>query len=151
MVSESIVRTPARTRLLNGQEMNSRLGSIRITSMAGSSRRTYLAAVAPPQPPPITTTRGPFFGAKSPLIAVAHPARLVPASTPSPSPEDRRNARRVTALIIVPPPPWCRIEFSIPDRDRRESTEATRICQARPASPPDFPGEQAEKSGAART
>src|SRR5882724_7407406 len=101
MVSESIVRTPARTRLLNGQEMNSRLGSIRITSMAGSSRRTYLAAVAPPQPPPITTTRGPFFGAKSPLIAVVHPARLVPASTPSPSPEDRRNARRVTALIIV--------------------------------------------------
>src|SRR5713101_8221818 len=46
MVSESIVRTPARTRLLNGQEMNFRLGSIRTTSMFGSSRRTYLAAVA---------------------------------------------------------------------------------------------------------
>src|SRR5258705_1054857 len=141
MVREAIVRTPARTRLLNGQEMNSRLGSIRIASMAGSSRRTYLAAVAPPQPPPITTTRGPFLGAKSPLIVVAHPARLVPASTPSPSPEDRRNALRVTTLILVPPF-QCRLEFSILDRDRRESTGVVWICQARPASPPDFPGEQ---------
>src|SRR5258705_3896815 len=119
--------------------------------MAGSRSRTYVAGVAPPQPPRITTTRGPFFGAKSPLIAVAHPARLVPASTPSPSPEDRRNARRVTALIIVPPPPWYRIEFSILDRDRRESTDATRICQARPSSPPDFPGVQSEQTRAART
>src|SRR5688572_16775748 len=94
--------------------MNSRLGSIRTTSILGSISRTYLAAVAPPQPPPITTTRGPFFGAKSPFIAVAHPPRPPPASTPrprppsprppSPSPEDRRNARRVTALIVMPPP-----------------------------------------------
>src|SRR5216683_2350694 len=115
MVSESIVRTPARTRLLNGQEMNFRFGS---------SRRTYLAAVAPPQPPPMTTTRGPFLGAKSPLIAVAHPARPAPASTPRPSPEDRRNALRVTTLIVLAPP-CCRLKCSILDRDRRESTDST--------------------------
>src|SRR5688572_22917698 len=112
MVSESIVRTPARTRLLNGQEMNSRLGSIRITSIFGSSRRTYLAVVAPPHPPPITTTRGPFFGATSPLIAVAHPTRPPPASTPNPSPPDRKNARRETTFMVRLPPS-CDVEFPI--------------------------------------
>src|SRR3982075_1555608 len=95
MVSESIVRTPARTRLLNGHEMNSRLGSTRITSTLGSARRTYFAAVAPPQPPPITTTRRPVFGAKSPLSAGAQPA----ASRPSPVPDAARNSLRVTRVI----------------------------------------------------
>ena len=68
----SIVRSPLSTRLLNGQEMNSRFGSSRTTSMPGSSRRTYLAAVAPPQPPPMTTTRRVVLGMKSPFTPLAH-------------------------------------------------------------------------------
>jgi hypothetical protein len=50
-------RRPAITALLNGQEMNWRLGSTSVTSMAASARRMYFAQVAPPKPPPMTTTR----------------------------------------------------------------------------------------------
>src|SRR6266404_6315846 len=96
-----MLRRPARTRLLNGQETNWRLGSIRMTSTPGSSSRTYFAAVAPPHPPPITTTRGPDFGAKSPLVEAAQPARPQPASMPRPTPDVRRNPLRVTALMAL--------------------------------------------------
>src|SRR5438445_12912331 len=64
-------RTPLSTRLLNGHETNLVLGSMRITSSEGSSIRTYLAAVAPPQPPPITITRRPEVGARSAGVVVA--------------------------------------------------------------------------------
>src|SRR6267142_6529935 len=99
----SIVRTPLSTRFENGHETNCLFGSSRTTSIEGSSRRTYLAAVAPPQPPPITTTRGPALGAKSPFMDVAHPARPPDASTPRPSPDARRNPLRLTVLMMCPP------------------------------------------------
>src|SRR5438445_7907498 len=125
MVRESMVRTPARTRLLNGQETNCRLGSIRTTSIPGSSSRTYFAAVAPPQPPPITTTRGPDFGAKSPLVEAAQPARPPPASTPRPTPDVRRNPLRVTVLMaLLLLGDGCVREFPVLGRERRESTSA---------------------------
>src|SRR6266852_8581413 len=95
----SSVGTPLSTRLLNGHEMNWRLGSSRITSMDGSPSRTYFAAVAPPQPPPTTTTRRALFGAKSPVIAVAHPPPSRP--TPNPTPDVRRNSRRPMTFIAV--------------------------------------------------
>ena len=47
-------------KLEMGQEINSLLGSTIVTSIFPSdSRRIYLAAVAPPYPPPITTTFAP--------------------------------------------------------------------------------------------
>ncbi len=79
----SSVRTPLSTRLLNGHEMNCLLGSSMMTSIDGSPSRTYFAAVAPPHPPPITTTRLPVFGAKSPCSAVAQPPSA-PSATPIP-------------------------------------------------------------------
>src|SRR2546428_2085498 len=95
-------RRPLSTRLLNGHETNSRLGSRSTTSMPGSSDRTYLAAVAPPQPPPITTTRRPLLGMKSPFIVGAHPPRPVsadPPSSPRPVPEVLRNSLRVSRVM----------------------------------------------------
>src|SRR5712692_2284845 len=99
----SIFRTPLSTRLLNGHETNSRLGSIRITSILGSSSRTYLAAVAPPQPPPMTTTRCPALGAKSPLTVAAHPATPAPPSNSRPAPiaDVLRNSLR-EAFMVMP-------------------------------------------------
>src|SRR5215204_157593 len=96
----SSVRTPLSTRLLNGHEMNCLFGSRRMTSIDGSPSFTYFAAVAPPHPPPITTTRLPDFGAKSPFVAVAHPPSAPTAATPRPV--VRRNCLRVT-LITFPP------------------------------------------------
>src|SRR5262245_21756321 len=65
-----------------------------MTSMDGSARRTYLAALLPPQPPPMTTTRGPFLGPTSPPPMIcAQPAPKLP--TASPAAEPRRNCRRV--------------------------------------------------------
>src|SRR5437867_2763735 len=94
----SIVRTPLSTRLLNGHDTNSLFGSSRTTSIDGSARRTYLAAVAPPQPPPITTTRRPDFCAKSETVG-AQPA----ASRPSPIPDVPRKCLRVQFILF---PPW---------------------------------------------
>src|SRR5437773_438368 len=91
----SMVRTPLSTRLLKGHDTNDVFGSSRMTSIDGSPSRTYFAAVEPPQPPPITTTRLPVFGAKSPRIAGAH-APSAPAATPSPV--VRRNCLRVTLI-----------------------------------------------------
>src|SRR5262245_16375866 len=93
------VRTSLSTRLLIGQEMNCFWGSRRITSIEGSARRTYLAAVAPPQPPPMTTTRLPLFGAKSPRIEGAQPATPLRAIAPSAAPDAVRNRLRVTVSI----------------------------------------------------
>src|SRR5262245_19759533 len=103
----SSVRTPLRTRLLNGHETNSRFGSRRTTSMLASSRRTYLAAVAPPQPPPITTTRRADLGMKSPLVVmVAQPEARSPGPPSSPSiaapPEVLRNVLRVNPVMASP-------------------------------------------------
>src|SRR5258708_12974063 len=53
----SIVLEPPRIRFEVGQEMKDALRSTSVTSMAGSHIRMYLAAVAPPKPAPITTTR----------------------------------------------------------------------------------------------
>jgi len=102
-------RRPLSTRLLNGHETNSRLGSSSTTSMPGSSERTYLAAVAPPQPPPITITRRPLrFGARSPGVLVvvgappvlAQPARPERATTAD---EALRNSLRVIrAMTFLP-------------------------------------------------
>src|SRR6267142_5603207 len=90
----SIERTPLSTRLLNGHDTNSLFGSSRTTSIDGSARRTYLAAVAPPQPPPITTTRRPGFCAKSETLG-AQPA----ASRPRPIPDVPRKSLRVQFIM----------------------------------------------------
>src|SRR5260370_4643159 len=91
-------RRPLSRRLLNGHDRNCRFGSSGTTSIDGSARRTYLAAVAPPHPPPITTTRRPLFWAKSETVG-AQPA----ASSASPVPEVRRNSLRVDAFIRPSP------------------------------------------------
>src|SRR5712691_10696944 len=92
----SMVRWPLSTRLLNGQEMNSRPGSIITTSIEGSAMRTYRAAAAPPQPPPMTTTRRPLLDARSPVVP-AQPLqpKPAPAASPTPMPEERRKSLRV--------------------------------------------------------
>src|SRR5262245_47318612 len=97
MVMLSIVRTPLRTRLLNGHEMNRSLGSSITTSIDGSLSRRYFAALAPPQPPPITTTRRPDLGEMSPVIGAAQPATRAPI--PSPPADVRRNCLRVIVLM----------------------------------------------------
>src|SRR5438552_37074 len=96
-----IERTPLSTRLLNGHDTNCLLGSSRTTSIDGSASRTYFAAVAPPQPPPTTTTRRPALGAKSPLIAGAHPAARNP--NPAPAADVLRNSLRVNRVMTRPP------------------------------------------------
>src|SRR5262245_17897816 len=48
---------PASTRLEIGQETNPASRSTSTTSIDESHMRMYLAAVAPPKPPPMTTTR----------------------------------------------------------------------------------------------
>src|SRR6266850_1959800 len=53
----SIVFEPPRTRFEIGHEMKNGLRSTSVTSMPGSHMRMYFAAVAPPKPAPITTTR----------------------------------------------------------------------------------------------
>src|SRR5258707_8451921 len=53
----SIVLEPPRIRFEVGQEMKDALRSTSVTSMVGSRIRIDLAAVAPPKPAPITTTR----------------------------------------------------------------------------------------------
>ena len=91
-----MVRWPLNTRLLNGQEMNSRLGSIITTSMDGSAIRTYLAAVAPPQPPPITTTRRPLLGAMSPVMRTGAARESKPGAQAQPDTRTR-GAEEISA------------------------------------------------------
>src|SRR5215475_7617513 len=98
----SMDRMPLSTRLLNGHETNSRLGSSSTTSMAGSFRRTYLATVAPPHPPPMTATRGPRLGMMSPFAVVAQPPSQEsadPARRPRPTPDVSRNSLRVDCIV----------------------------------------------------
>src|SRR5262245_1253511 len=90
-----IVRTPLSTRLLKGQETNRSFGSSNTTSIEGSLNLRYLAAEAPPQPPPMTTTRRPLLGATSPVMGAAQPA----ARRPRPVPEVRRKSLRVTVTM----------------------------------------------------
>src|SRR6266571_4165649 len=53
----SIVFEPPSTRFEVGQEMKDGLRSTSVTVIAGSHMRMYFAAVAPPNPAPITTAR----------------------------------------------------------------------------------------------
>ena len=56
-MSPSVLLPPS-TRLLKGQLTKAALGSTSTTSTLWSENsRTYLAAVAPPKPPPTTSTR----------------------------------------------------------------------------------------------
>src|SRR6266446_3801854 len=121
----SIDRTPLSTRLLNGHDTNCRFGSSRTASIDGSARRTYLAAVAPPHPPPITTTRRPVFWAKSETVG-AQPA----ASSASPVPEVRRNSLRVDAFIR--PSPDC-----VRTTPLGHAEPAGRLVPGRQHSPPE--------------
>src|SRR5262249_44702491 len=80
-----------------------------MTSIAESCIRTYFAAVAPPQPPPMTTTRRPVrFGERSDGVLVAvieSPLLAQPArpETATATPEARRNSRRVIRAMTSPP------------------------------------------------
>ncbi|MFM2065778.1 MAG: hypothetical protein RLZZ584_687 [Pseudomonadota bacterium] len=76
--------TPASTKLLMGQEVKTSLRSTRVTSMRGSHSRMcmYLAAVAPPKPAPVTTTRamgGADAGVAQPSRPRVEPARPAPS------------------------------------------------------------------------
>src|SRR5712692_3965888 len=79
---------PPRTRFESGHEMNALSRSTITTSIAGSHIRTYFAAVAPPKPPPITTTRA-LDG-----VVVAHPATEI-------APAILRKSRRFMAASLL--------------------------------------------------
>src|SRR6185503_7517287 len=85
------VLVPPRTRFDSGHEMNAASGSMSVTSIAPSLHiRTYFAAVAPPYPPPITTTLP-----RAALAVVAQPGRYeAAAAVPLTPPSARRNSRR---------------------------------------------------------
>src|SRR5688500_13606852 len=89
-----MVRTPLRTRLLSGHDTKRLFGSSITTSSEGSPRRMYLAAVAPPHPPPMTPTRRAEVGLTSPLV-VAHPDTPPSATTPAVDADALRKCRRV--------------------------------------------------------
>src|SRR5262245_6137457 len=72
--------------------MNSRPRSTRVTWIAGSHSRMYLAAVAPPKPAPITTTRA--LG----VPVLAQPA----ADSAAAAPASLRNSRRLRCVIFDP-------------------------------------------------
>lgn len=90
----SMSLTPASTRLLIGQETNRALRSTRVTSSPGAHFLRYLAAVAPPKPPPMTTTRP---RASAPFV-VAQPAARVVASAA----EILRKSRRLMFMDGFP-------------------------------------------------
>src|SRR5215212_11182030 len=54
-----MLRKPAMTSLLNGQAVKVRFGSISVTCILLSIRLSARAQLAPPKPPPMTTTRAP--------------------------------------------------------------------------------------------
>src|SRR5688572_13509167 len=85
-----IVVNPPSTRLEMGQEVNWASRSTRITSIEGSHMRMYFAAVAPPKPPPITTTRA-LEGAALP----AQPVREAAAATL------RKSLRFISASLFL--------------------------------------------------
>src|SRR6185295_19510715 len=83
---------PASTRLEIGQETKPDSRSTSRTSMFGSHKRMYLAAVAPPKPAPITTTR-PRAGR-----VVAQPV----ADSAAVDTENFRKSRRRIVFMVVP-------------------------------------------------
>src|SRR3990172_2528269 len=94
MVMSASVLLPPSTRLLIGHEMNSLLRSMSVTSRSGAHIRTYLAAVAPPKPAPITTTRP----ALAPPPVPAQPAT---AATPAPADIHLMNSRLVIVMAAL--------------------------------------------------
>src|SRR5438876_4021959 len=89
--------------------MNFLLGSMRTTSSDGSSIRTYLAAVAPAQPPPTTITRRPVVGMSSDgvVVAVGAPPMLAQPARPETAkaalPDAFRKSLRVIRAMTSPP------------------------------------------------
>src|SRR5256712_5855887 len=88
--------------------MNFLLGSMRTTSSDGSSIRTYLAAVAPAQPPPTTITRRPVVGMSSDgvVVAVGAPPMLAqpvrPETAKAALPDAFRKSLRVIRAMTSP-------------------------------------------------
>src|SRR3989454_3532186 len=121
-----IVRLPPSTRFEIGQEMNSLARSTSTTSISGSHRRTYFAAVAPPKPAPITSTRA-LLGAGAlaqPATESAAPSlrnsrRLISASARS-SPRSTRSAGRCS--------PWRSGASRWPGASRRGTPSSVRRC-----------------------
>src|SRR5205814_842957 len=81
---------------------------MRITSSEGSSIRTYLAAVAPPQPPPITITRRPEVGARSAGVVIAVGAAVLaqPARPETAMAAPLDALRKSLRLIRAMTSPW---------------------------------------------
>src|ERR1700754_204709 len=69
-------RKPAITSLLNGQATKVRFGSISVTCSRASIRFSARAQLAPPNPPPITTTRAADWASEGDgrVSAAAHAA-----------------------------------------------------------------------------
>src|SRR5437667_3152281 len=90
--------------------MNFLLGSMRTTSSDGSSIRTYLAAVAPAQPPPTTITRRPVVGMSSDgvVVAVGAPPMLAQPARPETAKAALPDAFRKSLRVIraMTSPPW---------------------------------------------
>src|SRR3989344_1939049 len=95
---ESMVRNPPKTRLLNGQVMNLVLGFTSVTATPGSSRRRYLAQDAPPNPPPITTTRALPLPPSAARAVEAQPSTPAAAAAPA----ILRKSLRVILLMSSP-------------------------------------------------
>src|SRR5215468_3175933 len=85
---------PAMTRLLNGQAVKVRLASTSVTLMRASSAFSARAQLAPPNPPPITTTRpaAPWASAGIGNKAAAAAADFMTS---------RRVSRRAIRLVSV--------------------------------------------------
>src|SRR5215470_11535271 len=87
-VSDSNERSPAKYRLLKKQVAYCGFGSIRVTSRFAVAAK-YLATVAPPTPPPITTTRA-FAWLEAIRVRISNAAAVV-----------YPNCRRVQRVIVV--------------------------------------------------
>src|SRR5262245_45189968 len=85
---------PPSTRLEIGHEVNCASRSTSTTSIAGPQRRMYLAAVAPPKPPPTITTRA-LDG-----TGVRQPARPASELAPAVAPASFRNSRLFMAYLF---------------------------------------------------
>src|SRR6266852_1360267 len=91
------VFVPPSTRFDRGQEMNSALRSIKNTSIEPPLHmRRYFAAVAPPEPPPMTMTRP--MGLDGAAGYIAQPGRSDVAAR---APEVLRKSRRVNRFMAA--------------------------------------------------
>src|SRR5262245_27261498 len=96
-------RREAITSLLNGHAAKTGFGSIRVTSSRGSARFKKRAAVAPANPPPMTTLRGCRAWARSVRGSARGQERAAEAVT-----NGRRGGRsRVTAASPLHHEPGC--------------------------------------------